>query len=299
MDNLPGTPIPQVPDELFISKRSDSVYEQTKVRKKLVKIVERVEYPESGGVFVYHRSFPYPEKGTRDDIMMMSIQFVKRVMINWVRFFSYKWTLVSFFPFVFLPWKIKIKVIEKFIDSWFNYAGFVNETGKHYVLEKRYYTLSGRELMKGIEVFLKELGFSNSDECSHYFIALIDNDTAYYYRRVDITNDADKEQMLRNPAKELKRLFLLFAERESRPHMIKKFESFFLPITLALYHPRVRRAFKKAVQSMDFENLRYDDADRYHVRTFGDYNFFGMTYAERIQKWPLEQHTLAEILWRE
>ena len=324
MSNLPGTPIPEVPSHLFQQKNNDNVLEQTKVRKKFVKIIadtklgddrgdictdlthshpkewhHGVSYPESGGVFVYHLSFPYPEKGTRDDTMMMSIQFSKRVMVNWIKFITYKPTLLALSPLLFFPWKYKIKVIERFLKSWLDYASMVDEMGRHFVLEKRYYSLEGRELMRGMEIFFNELGLTISDELSHFITAIIDNDTAYYYRRGDIMSEASKNNFLKNPAKELTRLLKIFAERESRPHLVKKIETLALPIQLALWHPKFRRAFRKAVESVDFNKLGLDEADQYHVRTMSDYNFFGMTYAERIKKWPLEVHTLAEFKWRE
>ena len=322
IQNLPGTLIPQVSKELFKNRGGDSVFEQTKLRRKLTKIIADTElgddrgdictdpthkhprewhhgvsYPESGGVFVYHLSFPYPEKGTKDDTMMMSIQFVKRVLINWLKFLSYKWTLLAFSLIIFFPWKYKIKIVERFITSWLNYAGLVDNQGRHYILEKRYYSLEGRELMKGMEVFFTEIGLSVADQLSWTITAIVDNDSAYYYRRGDIMSEASKENFLKNPSKELSRLLQIFAERESRPHMVEKFKTLALPIKLALLHPRVKKAFKKSIESMDFNNLGLDEADQYHVRTMSDYNFFGMTHTERINKWPLEQHTLSEIIW--
>ena len=324
--NLPGTSIPEVPDQLFRSKENDSVFHQSKLRKKLVKIVadtangdERgdictdpthkhpkewhhgISYPESGGVFVYHLSFPYPEKGTRDDYMMMSIQFVKRALMNMVGFLTYKWIFPVYIPLLFLPWKIKIKILEKALDALVGYAGFVDIHGKKFILEKRYYTISGKELIKGIEIFLKELGINpaQADDVALTLIALVDNDTAYYYRRCDILGETNKELMLKGPAKEILRLLEILARRESRPLLIKKFRQFSYFLTFTLWIPRVKRAFREAVKSMDFSVLGLDDADKYHVSTFGDYKFLGMTREERLKIWPLEQHTLAEIQWDE
>lgn len=324
VQNLSGTLIPQVPDEIFYSKGSDSVFVQTKARRKLSKIIadtahgddrgdvctdprhkhpkewhHGVSYPETGGVFVYHLSFPYPEKGTRDDTMIMSIQFAKRVLTNWVKFMAYKPTLLAFFPVVFFPWKLKIKIVNKFLWSWLDYAGMVDGLGRHFILEKRYYSLEGRELLKGMEVFFTELGLDIVEYLSLVITAIVDNDTAYYYRRGDILSEASKENFLKNPAKEINRLLLIFAERESRPHLIQKIRTLSLPIRIALWHPKVKRAFKKAIEVMDFNNLGLDEADQYHVRTMSDYNFFGMSFEERLKKWPLEQHTLAEMTWRE
>ena len=325
-ENLAGTPIPKVSKELFRQKTSNDVFAQTKVKKKLIKIIadtklgddrgdvctdpthnhpkewhHGISYPESGGVFVYHLSFPYPEKGTRDDFMMMSIQFVKRMFINWLKFATYKYVLPAYLIYLFTPWKIRIKVFEKFLEEFLNYANFVDEVAQHFVLEPRYYSAQGRELMKGIEIFLKGIGIS--DELSFgtalMFIALIDNDTAYYYRIADILSETDKVTMLRDPAKEIQFLMNTFAEREGRPRLVKHFNIFGKAIKVSLWSPRIRRAFYKAINEMDFSKLGLDEADRYHVRNMGGYNYFGRTQEDRLKEWPFTTHTLAELEWKQ
>lgn len=285
--NIPGTLIPQVPKELFKRKGSDSVFIQKMTGNGQIKIFDHVEYPESGGVFVYHRTFPYPEKGTRDDFMMMSIQFVKRMLINWIRF------LVYFLTHFYSP----IKVLEKFLTEFLDYANLVDNLGKHYILEKRYYSAQGRELMKGTEVFLTNIGVKPSlaDETSHVFTALHDSDTAYYFRLGDILSIANKQRLLENPHKEINFLIKTFAERENRPHLVAKFRMFALLLKWGLWIPRVRRAFKKAVSEMDFSKLGLDEADRYHVRNRGGYNYFGRTLEDRLKEWPYTAHDFIQL----
>ena len=298
--NIPGTHIPEVPSELFRNKEDNSVFAQTRQRKSLKKIYDHVEYPESGGVFVYHKTFPYPEKGTKDDIMMMSIQFVKRMLMNWLSFLSYKYFLPCYVVLLFLPWRLKIKILEKFIEELWNYADMVDTLGKHFILQKKFYTAQGRELMKGLEIFLKELGVSEelADRASWLFIALIDNDTAYYYRLADILSETDGVTMLKDPQKEIMFLIKTFAEREGRPHLVAKFNLFAKALRFALWLPRVKRAFRKSVEAIDFSKLGLDEADRYHVRNMGGYNYFGMTLEERLKVWPYEKHDLVELIWK-
>lgn len=311
--NIVGTPIPQVPKELYANKNKDSVFEQTIARNKLMKIVadtaygddrgdvctdpthnhpkewhHGVSYPESGGVFVYHLSFPYPEKGARDDLMMMSIQFVKRMFINWTRFLVY--ALTHFYR--------PIKVLEKFFVEFLDYAHMVNENGKHFILEKRYYTNQGRELIKGLEVFLNEIGISVSEDMAWTFVALIDNDTAYYYPLADVLSLADKQRLLKNPIKECKFLINSYKEREIRKKVAKNIGGFFIILNI-LWIPKYRRAFRKAIEAMDFSKLGLDEADRWHVRNMGGYNYFGRTREDRLKEWPLTQHTLAEVQWND
>src|SRR3990167_6900630 len=185
--NLPGTMIPQVPPELFRTKPNDSIYLQEKSDKRLKKIIDETKGDKGHeiteeGFLTWHVSFPYPEKGVRDNGMMLSIQFVKRMLINWITFLASKQLILAYIGFIFTPWKWKLKLLEKFLQIITSYAYMVDGYGRHFILERQYYTLGGNELIKFISSFLKELGVTPvmADESAVMFIALIDNDTAYY-----------------------------------------------------------------------------------------------------------------------
>ena len=60
----------------------------------------------------------YPEKGFPDPLAVSLANKVKRTLKVGVDFFTYKWTMVAFIGFLFLPFRYKVKVIEKWLDGW-------------------------------------------------------------------------------------------------------------------------------------------------------------------------------------
>ncbi len=245
----------------------------------------KVEYPEKGGVLVYHVGFPYPEKGLRDDYVMQSVQIVKRALVSQVRFFTQK-RLIPFYLVLLPIWK---KVLNQWVDEFLDYAHLVDGL-QHYILEDKFYTDRGRELLKGFAVFFREIGINRCHELALVVVSCIDFDRAYDWRLGDIFGETTTEALLKYRGKEIARLFKIFAEREDREHLVAKFDTFAILIRYTLWIPLVKRAFRQAIEVMDFQYLPLDEADRYHVRHWGSYKWFGMTDEERLEKWPLEQH---------
>ena len=64
----------------------------------------------------------YPEKGFPDPLAVALANKVKRTLKVGVDFFSYKWTLVAFSGILLLPYKYKVKVLERWLDGWSGFA---------------------------------------------------------------------------------------------------------------------------------------------------------------------------------
>ena len=296
MENIPGTPIPKTPEELFNRElKKDSIFKERRLMSPLSKIVERIEYPEEGGVLVYHKTFPYPEKGHRDDYVMASCQLMKRFFIIWIQFFAYKFFIPAYIVFLPYPWKYKIKIVEYWMQKILEMSTFVSNHHP-YIFQDKYFTPLGRELLKGCYKFLTTIGVSSvlANKFSYMFVSFVDLDVAYRYRVQDILSETTNEKMLTGKS-EINRILQLFAQRERRPHLVKKFRQFGNLITLILWHPRIKKAYRLAIDSMDFSKMGLDEADRYHVRNMSGYDFFGMTHEERCKKWPPEEHLYAEV----
>lgn len=307
INNIPGTPIPQVPNGVFRTK-DRSAFAQARVDRRFKKIIEqnpdgtnKIVFPteEGIGILTYHVSFPYPEKGIRDNFMMISVQIVKKNLMSWINFLTYKLLFPAHLVFFLLPWKFKIKIVEKFMQEFLNSAYIIDEFAYPFIMEKIYYTPFGQELIKGGEVFLREIGISEhlSKEFSIFFVSLVDHDGAYRLRAEDLFSVTTAEKMLAHLRKEIRFLMRTLAERDSREHLVKKFDNFAKLLTYTLWIPRVRKAFNSAIKAMKFEKLQLDEADSFHVKFMGDYKFFGMTIEERMKKWPeilKQQFTLME-----
>ena len=293
MSNIHQFKFEGVPDSVFRHK-SKSATQQFDADKRFQKIIEqnpdgtdRIEYTDDGPL-VYHKGFPYPEKGIRDNFVMISIQIVKRYLIAWINFLSSKPLLPAYFVLIFLPWKYKLKLLEEFLHSFESFANIIDIYAYHFTMEYRNYTPFGQELINGLQVFLKELGISDyiSLQCSFYFASLLDTDRAYRYRIEDILSETTTEKIYNNPRKELLLLIKIWIDREGREQVFKKVESVLRIASFVLWLPKVKKAIRKAVKAVKFERMQLDEADTYHVKFLSGYKFLGMTYKERLEKWP-------------
>lgn len=260
---------------------------------------EKTRFEEGKGVLVYHKTFPYPEKGMRDPQSVNSAQLAKRALLSQLQFFTSKVLLPFHLVFLILPWKFKIKLLEAWAQSFFNFTSIDFD---NFIPEDKYYSPLPKEIYKAVELFLTLLGF-NLETARHLGAiagAFIQYDTAYWTRTEDILSETTKERLLKNFVGEADRLLRLLAERDpSRPHLVKKFAMFVKILRFGLWHGRVKYALHQTISSLTFENLQYDEGDRYNIRNTMRYRFFGMGIKERNAKWPPEQHLWAKNLGNE
>ena len=79
---------------------------------------------------------------------------------------------------------------------------------------------------------------------------------------------------------------LKMSERElNQKDVLPKFKAFAKIIYLALFQSDIRKAFNKAIESIDFDNLRMDEADKYHCLIRVDYDFDGRTSEDRMKEY--------------
>jgi len=293
MSNIHQFKFEGVPDSIFRHK-DKSATQQFDADKRFQKIIEqnpdgtnKIEYTDDGPL-VYHKGFPYPEKGIRDNFVMISIQIVKRYLIAWINFLSSKPLLPAYFALLFLPWKYKIRLLENFLHQFESFSRIIDTYAYHFTMEHRNYTPFGQELINGLQVFFKELGISDSMslDCSFYFGSLLDSDRAYRYRVEDILSTTTADKIYKNPRKEVMFLIKIWMEREGREQVYEKMKGILRIASFVLWLPKVKRAIREAVKAVKFERMQLDEADTYHVKFLSGYKFLGMTFQERLEKWP-------------
>jgi hypothetical protein len=297
--------IPQTPKEILQKKLT--TLEQVTRQKQAVFFVDDsvfpggLELPESGGVFVHKqggrvimdRGQPklvdqikclYPEKGYPDPNAVGANNIAKRVLMGYVSFFANPAVIMGMFGILFLPFSKNVNIIRRFVDNCHNMMRTLQDP---YYLEEIRYSNPCREIRKMAKEFLLALGIKSSfpKDIAH----LIEYDTAYRYRIEDILSETTKEKLLKNPRKEIKRLAEIFKQREPKGHLFQKFNYFSSLARLALLHPKIKRAFKKALEVVDFKQMQLDEADRYHVLKYSGYDFLGLD-AQTRAKMYVEMH---------
>ena len=227
----------------------------------------------------------YPEKGWPDPLAISLTNKVKRYLKEDIMFFSYKWTMIAFSMFLFLPFKIKIKILEKWLDGWSGFGDFVTLPRR---LEPKFYTEFSRETLNFTHKFLKHLGISEEVAYKTGWISaeMIERDNAYRWRGEDLATEVILENLIKSPQKEIDRIIEIFKQRELRSRkVIKTAERFARLLKLALYHPKIRKAFVQTLKEINFKNFQFDDIDKHQVMKYHGYNFFGIPIEAREQAW--------------
>ncbi len=297
--------IPMPPEKIFLFQRKDVEVHQSEVDPLLTVAAQNeeipvlnmnkgyngIDYPMEGGQLVWHIGRPFPRKGHVYPAALQALYFPKRIFLGALRSVSIKSVIPLLLLFGILPKKMKGKILDNFI---YNYLQIVYDILVPHFLDPHFYIDICRELSQPIMTFLKELGVSDSNAARFtlVFITILEYDGAYRLRLEDILTTTTKERLLKNPAKELALLVKILAMRDTRKHLVDKFNRFAWLMKYGIFF--IRKPFRKAIMAIkDFSKVQLDDIDRYTVVHQYGYNFFGLTIEQRVRIWPLpkREHT--------
>lgn len=281
-------PVPS-PD-MFSNSYESSGQKVLLEEKRYVPILDQtkfggIEYPESGGVYVYHVGSLYPVKGFPNPDAVGANNFAKRLFIGYIGVFSLKEVLLCLSLLTFFPWKRKVRVIEKFLHG-FSALG-VQILKRHMWKDPKRYTVFCRELRTLLLQLFRNIGVREdiAAESADVFATMIEWDDAYRYRLEDLFSETTKELLIQNPRKEIGKLMLLARQRDPNPLTSDKFVNIGRLLSTLLLHPKIKKAFIQAIQAIDVTKLQFDDADRYHVMPKSRYSFFGEADEVRFKRW--------------
>lgn len=279
---------------MFRQKPMDKLHRQLRETSKSY-IPVAVKYPKEGGIFIYRHMRLYPEKGLPYPEALNDLNVLKRITMGFVSAMSKKSAYGAILGFVFTPWKHKIAFFNEFLEK---YVQAANVLVSHHFLQKRFYISQVRELRTFIYIFLKELGFSKlvCSGVSDIFMNFLQYDNAYYFRFVDIITETGKDKLLADPGKEIARLFEIYDKREKeaavRVGVATKIKPVVKVLRMILLHPKIKRAFKRAVELTDIEKMKADEADRYYCLMVSNYNYMGYNFQTRFISY-CKMHDLA------
>ena len=252
--------IPSPPSEVFGENPIDVANETGKA----IYVIDHIEYPETGGIFVYYKGLKYPRKGFPFPEAIYVTNIVKRMVVN-----------LSHYP-LWLPVCLCRRSFKRFLDRFTNLTDMV--VGSYY-FTPRYQMAPAKELNRWITLFFKSLGITTT--IGNVFGIIIEQDTAYCFRFQDIMGEVNQQELYEHPRKELLRLFSLLQSRELDPLIRQKF-SRMKWLWFLLLIPSIKRAFVKATRQIDFIKLAFTEADRYQVMPLSGYDYFGQCLNERL-----------------
>jgi hypothetical protein len=219
------------------------------------------------GTLRYIKGVPYPQKGYPTPETVWAGNQAKILFREGLYFLK-------------TPRILSIKYLEKMLVK---YNTIASKATDPYILQRKYQQPIAKEIGDMCYDFLTRIGISDetANKFAEIFSSIPESDNAYAIRIMDIMSETTKEKLLENPQKEMKRLLELFAQREVHSTVIEKFRNLQKLVSMMLYVPKYRKAFLETINGCIFENLQYDEADRYWAHFREDYKCFGKSFEER------------------
>ncbi len=283
-ENLTDAYVSKPPQHLFAG---DHVIDSSHLGNGTVfNIAERVDYPPEGGIYVYYKGMPFPKKGFPTPEASWMNDIVKRVSVFLLRSIGSKDMLLPAMAFAVLPWKMKLRTIDKVIYNFNRVALWMLQS---IFMKDEYYSNPCKPMKKVITSFVQALGIEEktSADIGKVIATMFEYDDSYRYRFEDVMSETSREALIASPLKEFRRLGKIFRDREKFADMFSKLDGMIAIGSVALLHPKVRQAWKQAWGSINdeaFAMMQLDDADKYHTLIRGDYDFQGKSLTSRMRR---------------
>lgn len=267
----------QLPNELFFFRGNTT---PTGVRGRLL---ERVEYPEDGGILTYFEGLKYPFRGFLEVGSIGRANIVKKyVKLPFVMLSSRP--LRYFVPIIFILPK---SVFNKILSLWVQLLGeFCLETLRVDWYNENMYKLYSEPVNEIMRVLTRT--FEAKDQHTSWIIlsvcTILEQDKAYRFRLQDVLSQLNLTDFDRNPRKELKRLMKILVERDSARDW--KALSGLVSIGLfgvAIFRRDIYKTIIRMIQETNPARYTLRTEDLYHCLTIEGYNFLGKSYEERLE----------------
>lgn len=241
-------------------------------------------------MFVEFHDVPFPKRTAPLPESVVAIGGVKRMTMNLIRFMGRHKILVG----ITILFGNLEEILKEYNDIAFQMPGFA-----WWCIKDSYYTAPVKEIGKGVEAFLEELGVSKStrERTAEIVKMMFECDYAYLIRFQDVMGYASKKFLIRNFPKEYKYLASIEQKHEQGDGIGWKINAVGKVLSLAWKIPKIKKAIRKGIEAMDFKNCRLTEADVYHNLRYADYHVMGYTLEEKLalyekyhgkdrSKWP-------------
>lgn len=271
-----------------IVPKNGQYYEGDEISRINEAFVEKIVYPEDGGILSYMQYYKYPYKGfpLGDVVHLMATfkgflpilsVFLKKLLKN-----PFSWITIKSAMGAALP--VFIELSHKQLEPYFPedpkfyckcvrevYKGFgamgvpLTQTPKEFKEVRR--NPAGDPILRELDTLIK---------LRNIICFILEFDNAYRHRFQDIMAEIDKNNFEKDYSKELGRLFDLLIDREKKPHMKKKWSDMKKVIIFYLkVAGKEREMIKKIINSLNIEEIKLQEDDWYFVNARTDYNFGG------------------------
>lgn len=236
--------------------------------------MEDVKLTEDNGIVLYFKNHQFPMKGLRRGDKLIDSDTIKKYIKDDL-------ILLASLPKFVLPF-ILLFSFKKISSRWLNgFAEFsISISGRHW-LNPKYYSRAVREIYRvGVKLFPSEKG----QWVVKTICFILSQDLPYAWRLQDLIQIFNREAVLKNPAKEIRRVLGEFTKRDGQRNW--KLISWGV-YALVLLRPEIRKGVRAFFEELDIEQIWFDDADLYWCLGNGDekhgYNYLGLNREKRLE----------------
>jgi len=212
---------------------------------------------------------------------------------------------------LFLPFASLKEGLNAFLNSYLlNFNRLIdsiyNECEQIPYLGYEYYSEFGKALWHFIYFFLKKIGIKDSIayRTGLQIATMIEYDDAYMVRLQDIFSESSKEALYNNFRKETLRLMDIYSKRENHfdekdlMQISTRIVKIVKLMGWLMYIPRVKKAFRFALDNVNYEWFKFDNWDLYWTFFREDYNVKGVPLDKRVEagKKIIEQYAKKETV---
>lgn len=239
---------------------------------KDVNPLEKVEFPEKGGILTYMGGHEQPYKGFPFFEMVEKVDTIKKIQRATLSSLYHSLKKRSWFtlaPLIFVPWLFG-DIVKAYVQTFHRLI-------MRFKIKNERYCDAMRELNRAFSIEFygevndsKELRFQLRDVACMF----LEFDNAYRFRFQDVIVELDKQKLKKNPAKEIVRLLEVMSTREKTQEIKDtwKLVRYFLPLYLR-FNKSLRKSIVAVLDGLDLDKVQLSIEDRHYCKERKDYQF--------------------------
>lgn len=264
-------------------------------------IVEERIYPESSGSLTKLVGCSYLYKGYPDIRIMANLNLSKDASWILVNLVENKMFLFGMGLMYIFRRKRFNRHFTRLCESYFKVAYDILKK-QDFIPQDYEWCVSVKELYRVSQIMIDKFKDGNMRNILSKFrdIALMipENDTAYRFVLQDALSEIDILN-LKNPIKEIRRIFDIVVDREFCGDQKNKWRRVEKKIVWTLRIPIIRKYLIEFLSQLDYEKIKLDESDWYFVLGHHCYNYRGVSAEEREREKARidieKKHTIPKI----
>jgi len=243
---------------------------------------------KDGEMLSYYEGSPFPRKGLAYFDAINLNNSVKRRTLTTFAPFAHKAMILPAAAFVLLTtWKQKISWLEMFLWNYIREAQIIyNNCDRPPYLKYKFYNNCSKAVWDLAKVFLMEIGITETaaNELGWIFANLLEYDDYYKLLVEDPMTELTQQEALDNPRLFIQKFIKILSDRSpDNRDTINKYSKFANLLSFALYHPKIKRAWKKAFTQVNFKWLQLDELEYFWQMRRGNYDVKGISLETRMK----------------